>query len=109
MSTRRRIVGDRLYAHFVTVSVYRRRRLLDLDQAKRIVLGVLSEELLQCSALKYYSFEIHKRKKVEEKLAYIHANPVRAGLVERSTDWRWSSAWWYEWRQTVGVPIDWVE
>ena len=58
---------------------------------------------------KYYSFEIYERKKVEEKLEYIHANPVRAGLVRRSTDWRWSSARWYEWRQTVGVPIGWVE
>jgi len=27
-----------------------------------------------------------------EKLNYIHQNPVRAGLVDRSTDYRWSSA-----------------
>jgi putative transposase len=28
---------------------------------------------------------------------YLHANPVRRGLVERASDWRWSSAsWWYE-------------
>ena len=26
---------------------------------------------------------------------YIHDNPVRRGLVERSTDWPWSSAGWY--------------
>ncbi len=29
------------YIHFLTFNVYRRRRLLDLDQPKRIVLGVL--------------------------------------------------------------------
>ena len=27
-----------------------------------------------------------------EKLNYIHLNPVRAGLCERATDYRWSSA-----------------
>ena len=29
---------------------------------------------------------------------YIHENPVRAGLVARAEDWRWSSAW------SAGVP-----
>jgi putative transposase len=27
-----------------------------------------------------------------EKLNYIHLNPVRAGLSERASDYRWSSA-----------------
>jgi putative transposase len=26
---------------------------------------------------------------------YLHLNPVRRGLVERATDWEWSSARWY--------------
>jgi putative transposase len=26
---------------------------------------------------------------------YLHNNPVRRGLVERATDWAWSSARWY--------------
>jgi len=26
---------------------------------------------------------------------YIHLNPVRRGLVDRASDWRWSSARWY--------------
>ena len=30
--------------------------------------------------------------KFMEKVNYIHQNPVRAGLVERATDYRWSSA-----------------
>lgn len=29
---------------------------------------------------------------VEAVVDYIHANPVRRGLVQRPTDWRWSSA-----------------
>jgi putative transposase len=57
---------------------------------------------------KYYAFEILGRSKLEEKLAYMHVNPVRAGFVERAEEWNWSSARWYEDRQTVGVPIGWV-
>lgn len=29
---------------------------------------------------------------VHEKIRYIHANPVRRGLVSREEDWQWSSA-----------------
>jgi len=170
MSTRRRIIDDALSAHFVTFSVFRRRRLLDHDHPKRIVLGVLSSLLEETQSLcagfvlmpnhvhavlwfpeagqlssfmhewkrqsslnirqwyrenadhyllasgeggrfwqpKYYSFEIYGREKLEEKLTYLHHNPVRAGLVERATDWQWSSARWYEWGRTVGVPVGWV-
>jgi len=170
MSPKRRIIDDALYAHFVTFSVYRRRRLLDHDHAKRIVLGVLnlvlertdgrcvgfvlmpdhvhaviwlpvvgrlshflhewkrlsSREIREWSRReapsyfagfgqgerfwqpRYYSFEIYEQAKLEEKRTYMHLNPVRAGLVTRATDWRWSSARWYEWGRTVGVPIAWV-
>lgn len=45
MSDQRRRFDDRQYVHFVTFSVDRRRRLLDLDPPKRIVLGVLSHLL----------------------------------------------------------------
>jgi REP element-mobilizing transposase RayT len=36
-----------------------------------------------------------------EKLNYIHQNPVRAGLVKRATDYRWSSA-----RIWQGCPLE---
>ena len=36
-----------------------------------------------------------------EKLNYIHLNPVRAGLVERTLDYRWSSA-----RIWQGCPLE---
>ncbi len=41
----RKIYDDELHAHFVTFSCYRRRRLLDDDRAKRVVLGVLNSQL----------------------------------------------------------------
>ena len=171
MNTRRRIIDDRLYAHFITFSVFRRRRLLDHDGPKRILLDVLNGELraheARCVGFvvmpdhahtivwfsttgqlsrfmrgwkrkssfhirtwyrrgnaryfdrfgegdrfwqpKYYSFDIHSSAKLEEKLRYIHENPVRAGLAERATDWRWGSARWYECRQSVGVSIQSVD
>lgn len=32
---------------------------------------------------------------IEAVIEYIHMNPVRRGLVQRATDWKWSSASWY--------------
>ena len=42
---KRTIYDDELHAHFVTFSCCRRRRLLDRDAAKRVVLGVLNCQL----------------------------------------------------------------
>ena len=55
----------------------------------------------------YYDFNLYSQKKTEEKLAYMHANPVRAGLVGHPCDWPWSSARYYDLGQTVGVPVGW--
>ena len=41
-----------------------------------------------------------------EKIGYIHANPVRRGLVENETAWPWSSARWYCSDRTGPVQID---
>lgn len=56
---------------------------------------------------RYYGFNIWSGRKVEEKLDYMHLNPVRAGLVEHAVDWRWSSARWYIQHKPVGLPIRW--
>ncbi|MBD3674301.1 MAG: transposase [Planctomycetaceae bacterium] len=55
----------------------------------------------------YYDFNVWSRQKIEEKLNYLHENPVRAGLVDKMVEYKWSSARWYENRQSVGVPIKW--
>ena len=57
----------------------------------------------------YYSFEIETATKLQEKLNYIHQNPVRAGLAKEAADWPWSSARWYENAKPVGVPILWID
>ena len=56
---------------------------------------------------RHYGFNIWSRQKVDEKLDYMHLNPVRAGLTERAVDWKWSSARWYLERKPVGLPIRW--
>ena len=54
---------------------------------------------------KYYVFNIYSASKLKEKLTYMHANPVQAGLVDHAQDWRFSSARWYLLGKSVGVPI----
>lgn len=39
---------------------------------------------------------------LEEKLHYIHENPVKAGLVQDAADYPWSSARDYHWQATSG-------
>ena len=50
MADQRRTFDDRPYVHFLTFSVYRRRNLLDHDQPKRILLGMLNGQLERMSA-----------------------------------------------------------
>ena len=45
---------------------------------------------------------------------YIHANPVRKGLVEAPCDWKWSSASWFAGEsenplRVDQIPKDWLE
>ncbi|MFA6042444.1 MAG: transposase [Patescibacteria group bacterium] len=39
----------------------------------------------------FYDFNIHSDNKLRQKLAYIHNNPVTAGLCKNPEDWPWSS------------------
>jgi len=54
---------------------------------------------------KFYDFNVESDHKLNEKLDYMHANPVIAGLAEYSSDWLWSSARFYEQGQGVGVNL----
>jgi putative transposase len=44
-----------------------------------------------------------------EKTRYIHANPLRKGLVEEPCAYRWSSAAWWEERREGALELDWFE
>jgi putative transposase len=169
--TRKRTYDREGHAHFVTFSRFRRRRLLDHDRCKKVILGVLNSQLamqegrcvgfvvmpdhvhaivwfphpdqishfmkqwkqrssVQIKRLlsdslssyggsidltepiwqaRYYDFNLYSPCKIEEKLLYMHQNPVRAGLTARPCDWPWSSARYYEQGRSVGVPISWLD
>ena len=168
--TKRRLFDNEDHVHFVTFSCYKRRRLLDHDRWKRIVLGVLDDQLRKQSGTcagfvimpehvhavlwfpandqlshfmkqwqqrssvtikrliretltalaknvpaddpvwqrRYYDFNIFTEAKLDEKLEYMHMNPVRAGLVEKAIDWPWSSARFYLLGRPVGVPVRYI-
>jgi putative transposase len=43
---------------------------------------------------------------LERMMDYVHANPVRKGLVARPSDWKWSSAGWCERRSPGPLAVD---
>ena len=40
---------------------------------------------------RFFDRAVRTVKEYDEKVEYIHLNPVRAGLVDRAEDWPWSS------------------
>ena len=42
-----------------------------------------------------YDRNIYSEAEFQEKIGYIHMNPMRAGLVQSPQDWEWSSARWW--------------
>lgn len=57
---------------------------------------------------KYYPFNLYSQQKAEEKLDYMHKNPVTAGLVQRAIDWKWSSARYFLLNEPSVVPLEWI-
>ena len=55
---------------------------------------------------RFYDFNLNSHAKASEKLAYIHENPVRKGIVSSAEQYSWSSARWYSNGRSVGVKID---
>lgn len=48
-----------------------------------------------------YDFNVYTERKLLEKIAYIHANPVRTGLADTPEDYRWSSGRIYAGRRAL--------
>jgi hypothetical protein len=53
-----------------------------------------------------YDRNMYGSRAIEASIQYLHANPVRRGLVARPTDWEWSSARWYAGERSVPLTID---
>ena len=52
---------------------------------------------------------VWEQRGIHEIVGYIHANPVRRGLVEKPTDWEWSSARFWAGMEGVVMKMDRVE
>ena len=53
-----------------------------------------------------YDRNAYETTSLHAMINYIHANPVRRGLVARPEDWEWSSARWYAGIRPVLVEMD---
>jgi putative transposase len=61
-----------------------------------------------------YDRNVVEPKTLAGSIEYLHLNPVRKSFVERASDWRWSSAGWYEGRpmndlRPDPIPPEWVD
>jgi hypothetical protein len=54
---------------------------------------------------RFYDFNVWSSEKLEEKLSYIHNNPIERQLVSHPRDWPWSSWSNYSQNQSL-IPID---
>jgi putative transposase len=55
---------------------------------------------------RFYDFNVYSHKKKIEKLHYIHANPVKSGLVAHPSDWPWSSFSTYAYDESPLLAAD---
>jgi putative transposase len=55
---------------------------------------------------RYYDLNIRNHRQFQEKLRYIHRNPVKRGLCAKPGDWRWSSFRHYALRERLDVQIE---
>ena len=53
-----------------------------------------------------FDHNVFREKTVPTVIDYIHANPVRRGLVSHPTEWVWSSARYWEGWQDVPIRMD---
>ena len=53
-----------------------------------------------------YDRNVYREDAAWNSVHYLHNNPVRRGLVATPTEWRWSSARWYEGLDDVALAMD---
>lgn len=55
---------------------------------------------------RFYDFNVRSARKLQEKLEYMHANPVKRELVQHPGAWPWSSWLYYETGENGLIRID---
>ena len=74
-----------------TARKLRKRRQPLLAAQMRLPFAATREPLPAFWQARFYDFNVYSRRKRLEKLNYMHANPVKRGLVEHPKDWLHSS------------------
>jgi putative transposase len=72
----------------------------------RLSFSASGDELPRFWQPRFHDFNIWSAKKRAEKLDYMHANPVKRGLVKNPADWIGSSFRFYEMDEQAPVTID---
>ena len=68
-----------------------------------------SKQLRRFWQPRFYDFNVWSVRKKNEKLHYMHMNPVKRGLVRNPKDWPWSSYRAYMEIEPVLLPVDRVD
>ena len=55
---------------------------------------------------RFHDFNVYTKYKLRQKLQYMHANPVKRGLVKNPGEWIWSSFSFYEKGQQGLLKVD---
>jgi putative transposase len=79
---------------------------LKLKMARRVVKRQSTAPPAHFWQVRFYDFNVWSSDKLEEKLEYIHQNPVQRGLVARPEEWPWSSARYYRYGETAVVQLN---
>src|SRR5713226_3694620 len=101
----------------VALKVLKQRVSRDLRRSKRrapsgqlrFAFTRVDDKLPRFGQPRFYDFNVYSAKKRREKLDYMHANPVKRGLVKNPAAWIWSSWSFYAKGEAGLVPIDPVE
>jgi hypothetical protein len=55
---------------------------------------------------RFYDFNVYTEGKKKEKLNYMHANPVKRGLVSHPKEWAWISWTFYFGKEEPRLRVD---
>jgi hypothetical protein len=84
----------------------RRRRKTACAGQLPLPLGKAEESPRAFWQARFHDFNVYGLGKKNEKLDYMHANPVKRGLVKDAKDWPWSSCSFYRGGETGLIRID---
>ena len=75
-------------------------------QLQLLPIGAMWEEPRRFWQKRFFDFNVWSDAKRKEKLNYMHANPVKNGVVKHAKDWPWSSWAFYHSGECGLVSID---